>query len=90
MQDIANIVGGGTPSTGNLAFWNDGDIPWITPADLSGYGQKTISRGARNITRLGLERSGATLLPPGAVLFSSKAPIGYLAIASNPVSTNQL
>jgi type I restriction enzyme, S subunit len=89
MQDIASIVGGGTPSTGNLAFWKGGDIPWITPADLSGYGQKTISRGARNITRLGLERSGAMLLPSGAVLFSSRAPIGYVAIASNPVSTNQ-
>jgi type I restriction enzyme S subunit len=89
MQDVAAIVGGGTPSTKNLAFWNDGEIPWITPADLSGYDHKFISRGARNITRLGLERSGAVLLPAGAVLFSSRAPIGYVAIASNPVSTNQ-
>lgn len=89
MQDVASIVGGGTPSTSNRAFWNDGDIPWITPADLSGYEQKTISRGARNITPLGLERSGAALLPAGTVLFSSRAPIGYVAIASNPMSTNQ-
>ncbi len=89
MQDVGSIVGGSTPSTKNPAFWNGGDIPWITPADLSGYDHKFISRGARNITRLGLERSGAMLLPAGAVLFSSRAPIGYVAIASNPVSTNQ-
>ncbi len=89
MQDIARVVGGGTPSTTNPEYWLGGDIPWITPADLSGYEHKTISRGARNITRLGLERSGATLLPPGTVLFSSRAPIGYVAIASNPVATNQ-
>lgn len=89
MQDIAMVVGGSTPSTKDSAFWKDGHVPWITPADLSGYRQKTISRGARNITRRGLERSGARLLPTGTVLFSSRAPIGYVAIASNPVSTNQ-
>lgn len=70
-------------------FWKNGDIPWITPADLSGYKAKMIARGARNITLKGLEESGARLMPKGAVLFSSRAPIGYVAIASNPVSTNQ-
>jgi type I restriction enzyme, S subunit len=64
-------------------------LPWITPADLSKYTEKTISYGARNISKEGLENSGARLLPAGAVLFSTRAPIGYVAIASIPVTTNQ-
>lgn len=88
-RDIAHIVGGGTPRTDDATNFDDGDIPWITPADLSGYKEKYISYGARNITRRGLENSGARLMPKGALLFSSRAPIGYVAIAANPVSTNQ-
>src|ERR1017187_4390314 len=88
MGDVATIVGGGTPRTERTEYFG-GDVPWITPADLSKYNDKTISRGARNITQAGLENSGARLLPDGAVLFSSRAPIGYVAIAANPVATNQ-
>jgi len=88
MGDVATIVGGGTPRTDRSEYFG-GDVPWITPADLSGYKEKTIARGARNITQAGLENSGAKLLPANAVLFSSRAPIGYVAIASNPVATNQ-
>jgi len=88
-REIAAIVGGGTPRTDDPTNFEGGDVPWITPADLSGYKDKYISRGARNITRKGLNNSGARLMPEGAVLFSSRAPIGYVAIASNPVSTNQ-
>lgn len=88
-SQIAEIVGGGTPRTDDATNFDDGDIPWITPADLSGYKEKYISHGARNLTRRGLENSGARLMPKGAVLFSSRAPIGYVAIAANPVSTNQ-
>jgi len=84
----AEVVGGGTPKT-NRADYFGGDIPWITPADLSGYEEKYISAGARNITQDGLNNSGARLMPAGTVLFSSRAPIGYVAIAANPVSTNQ-
>lgn len=87
--DIAEIVGGGTPRTDDSTNFDDGDVPWITPADLSGYKDKYISRGARNITRKGLSNSGARIMPEGTILFSSRAPIGYVAIASNPVSTNQ-
>jgi type I restriction enzyme, S subunit len=86
--DVAQIVGGGTPSTVERSNF-DGDIPWITPADLSGYTSKFISRGARSISRRGLTNSGARMMPAGTVLFSSRAPIGYVAIAANPVSTNQ-
>lgn len=84
----AEVIGGGTPKTKRADYFG-GDIPWITPADLSGYKQKYISAGARNITKAGLDNSGAKLMPAGTVLFSSRAPIGYVAIAANPVSTNQ-
>ena len=84
----AEVVGGGTPRT-NRSDYFGGDVPWITPADLSGYTEKFIAKGARNITQAGLEGSGAKLMPTGTVLFSSRAPIGYVAIAANPVSTNQ-
>ena len=88
MGEIADVIGGGTPRTDNPEFFG-GKIPWITPADLSGYTSKTISHGARNITQSGLDNSGARMMPTGSVLFSSRAPIGYVAIAANPVSTNQ-
>lgn len=88
MGEVAEIVSGGTPKTDRPEYFG-GDIPWITPADLSNYTEKYISHGARNITEVGLENSGARLMPAGTVLFSSRAPIGYVAIAANPVSTNQ-
>ena len=87
--DVAAIVGGGTPKTSDPTNFQNGSVPWITPADLSGYKGKFIARGRRNITERGLKRSSARLLPVGTVLFSSRAPIGYVAIASQPVSTNQ-
>lgn len=87
--DVAVIVGGGTPSTTDPRNFDGGPIPWITPADLSGYSRKTIARGARSITEWGLAHSGAQLVPEGSVLFSSRAPIGYVAIAARQLSTNQ-
>jgi type I restriction enzyme S subunit len=88
MGEVAEIIGGGTPKSDQPEYFG-GDIPWITPADLSGYSEKFIERGARSITQLGLKNSGAKLMPAGTVLFSSRAPIGYVAIAAKPVSTNQ-
>jgi type I restriction enzyme, S subunit len=88
-RNAFTVVGGGTPRTSDDSNFDDGEIPWITPADLSGYSHKSIERGARNITPKGLTTSGATMMPAGTVLFSSRAPIGYVAIAANPVSTNQ-
>lgn len=87
--DKADVIGGGTPSTKNDANYHGGEIPWITPADLSGHTEKYIQRGRRNITDEGLRGSSARLMRAGTVLFSSRAPIGYVAIAANPVSTNQ-
>ena len=89
MGAISTIVGGGTPKTSDPANFESGEIPWITPADLSGYREKFIASGARNITEKGLKSSSARMVPAGTVLFSSRAPIGYVAIASQPVTTNQ-
>lgn len=88
LGDVTRVVGGGTPRSNEPDYWN-GDIPWLTPADLSGYRAKTISHGDRSISATGLDRSAARLLPAGTVLFSSRAPIGYVAIAANPIATNQ-
>ncbi len=89
MGEVAAVVGGGTPATAAPSNFEGGEIPWITPADLSGYKEKYIDRGSRNITELGLNGSSARLLPANTVLFSSRAPIGYVAIASQPMATNQ-
>ena len=89
MGDVSSIVGGGTPSTSDSANFENGQIPWVTPADLSGYTDKFIMRGKRNITERGLQKSSARMLPREAVLLSSRAPIGYVAIASVPLATNQ-
>ena len=87
ISDIGEVVGGGTPSTANSDFWG-GDIPWISPKDLTGYKSVYISHGENFLTKTGL-KSGTKLLPKDTVLFSSRAPIGYVAIASNPICTNQ-
>ncbi|XYG86629.1 restriction endonuclease subunit S [Heyndrickxia coagulans] len=86
---IAEVVGGGTPKTSVKEFYKGGTIPWITPADLSGYKKILISNGKRNITELGLAKSSAKMLPINSVLLSSRAPIGYVAIASHDLCTNQ-
>lgn len=86
--DVTEVVGGGTPSTADLANF-DGDIPWLTPRDLSGVHDRYMAGGARTISRLGLERSSAKLVPAGSVLLTTRAPIGYVALAKSSVSTNQ-
>lgn len=88
VKDIAEVIGGGTPRTDNPDFWN-GDIPWITPRDLTGYSKMYISKGERLISSEGLKGSSTRLLPKGAVLLTSRAPIGYVAIANNEICTNQ-
>jgi type I restriction enzyme S subunit len=89
LSTIGQIIGGGTPKTDIPSYWNNGTIPWITPADLSGYQEKFIASGSRMITENGLTASSAQILPKGSVLFSSRAPIGYTVIASTDVCTNQ-
>lgn len=88
IKDIGQVVGGGTPSTANPDYYG-GDIPWLSPKDLSGHKKRYINRGEKNITELGLNNSSAKLMPAGTVLLSSRAPIGYIAIAENEICTNQ-
>jgi len=88
LEEVAKIVGGGTPKTDVDEYWN-GDIPWITPKDLSNFNGRYISKGERNISEKGLVNSSAKLLPPGTILLTSRAPVGYLAIAENEITTNQ-
>ena len=85
---VADVIGGSTPSTKEPANF-DGDIPWLTPKDLSGPHPRYVARGERNLSRQGLETCSAHLLPTNSVLLSSRAPIGYVAIAANPLATNQ-
>ena len=86
--EIADIVGGSTPSTRVPANF-DGDIPWITPKDLSGTYDRYVEAGSRNLSEQGLYACSAKLLPPKSVLLSTRAPIGYVAIAACRLATNQ-
>ena len=89
ISDIGTVVGGATPSTKKSENYEDGKIAWITPKDLSTFSGRYIERGERNITEIALKSCSTQLLPPNTVLFSSRAPIGYVAIAANEVCTNQ-
>jgi len=90
LGDVGEIIGGGTPKSGKPKYWSDQkEIPWITPADMTKQESRYIVRGKRDITQEGLNNSSAQLMPAGTVLFSSRAPIGHVGIAANPISTNQ-
>lgn len=90
LDDLGKIVGGSTPSTAVTANFGQGMIPWITPKDLSNNkGNKFIARGETDVSEVGMRSASLTLHPTGTVLMSSRAPVGYLAIALNPVTTNQ-
>lgn len=89
ISDIGMVVGGATPSTKKIENYENGTISWITPKDLSTFSGRYIHRGERNITEIGLKSCSTQLLPRNTVLFSSRAPIGYVAIAANDLCTNQ-
>ena len=86
--DLGDVVSGGTPSTKVPEYWG-GDVTWFAPSDLTGYKPKHIARGAKTLTEQGLARSSAKLIAAGSVMFSSRAPVGYVAINSAPAATNQ-
>lgn len=89
IADIGTVIGGGTPSKAKSEYYTNNGIAWITPKDLSNQKSKFISRGENDITELGLKNSSAKIMPKGTILFSSRAPIGYIAIANNDITTNQ-
>ena len=88
LSELGDIVGGATPSTKNESNYG-GNIAWITPKDLSNLKGRFIAHGERNITEKGLNSCSAQMMPANTILFSSRAPIGYVAISENPVCTNQ-
>jgi type I restriction enzyme, S subunit len=87
--ELADVVGGGTPSTKESEFWDDGCHYWVTPKDLSALDTPVLLSSERKITDLGLSQIGSGLLAPGTVLLSSRAPIGYLAVSEVPIAINQ-
>lgn len=86
LGDVTEILSGGTPDSGNLDYWQDGDIPWATLPDLS---KKYLLNTQRKITKSGLKNSAAKLLPANTVIFSSRATIGEISITKIETSTNQ-
>ena len=89
ISDLGTVVGGSTPSKAKPEYYTESGIAWITPKDLSINKSKFASHGENDITELGLKNSSAVIMPEGTVLFSSRAPIGYIAIATGEVTTNQ-
>ncbi len=86
---ITSVDSGGTPSTTNEEYW-DGEIPWITPKDITGLTDTVyVAKTERNITKIGLKDSGAKLLDAGCVLLTKRAPVGLVVVNSVPMSTNQ-
>jgi type I restriction enzyme S subunit len=88
LGDICEVVGGGTPSTKKVEYWN-GDIPWATPTDITSLKMNKIETTEKTITKEGLSNSAAKLLPAGSILLTSRATIGECAINTVPMATNQ-
>lgn len=87
---VPRIVGGGTPSSSNPDFWEDGDIVWVTPTDFStADGEDEIATSERKITIAGLQSCSAVMVPRGAVIMASRATIGAVRIAATELATNQ-
>ena len=89
ISEIGKVVGGGTPSTKHAEYYSKNGIAWITPKDLSDYHKKYIRHGAKDISEEGLKNSSAKLLPVDSILVSSRAPIGYVAMAGTDLATSQ-
>ncbi len=87
--EIAECIGGGTPSTSVSTFWEDGDIAWVTPTDVTRNQHLVLINSERKITEAGLKKSSARLVPSHAVLMTSRASVGFFAVAGHEVCTNQ-
>lgn len=87
--DMCVTVGGGTPSTKNIEYWDNGDIIWITPTDVTNNKSLILLDSQRKITKLGLEKSSARIVPADTILMTSRATIGYFALIDSEVCTNQ-
>lgn len=87
--DVASVVGGGTPDTGNPAYWNPGEVFWATPTDISACSGIHMSHTERKISQEGVNSCSATVLPPNSILLTSRATIGECRINTVPMATNQ-
>jgi type I restriction enzyme S subunit len=88
LEDVAQVIGGGTPATSKREYWN-GDIPWFTPTEIVAASGRVVFDSVRKITKMGLENSSAKILPKGTVMLTTRASIGAAAIAGRAVTTNQ-
>lgn len=88
LGEVCRVVSGSTPKTGIAAYWG-GDVAWATPRDLSRLASMYIDETERTISRAGLDSCAASILQPGSVLLSSRAPIGHVAVNRVPMATNQ-
>ena len=89
LRSVGKVIGGGTPKTNVPANWENGTILWFTPSDLGKVRGQYANTSARKITLVGLKNSAATMMPKDTVLFSSRAPIGHIALAPSDCCTNQ-
>ena len=88
LGEIAEVIGGGTPSTTIPEYWK-GDIVWLTPTEITSQDGKVVSDSIRKITDLGFKNSGAQMLPKDSVILTSRASVGYVALAGQDLCTNQ-
>jgi type I restriction enzyme S subunit len=89
IEAVCETLGGGTPATGNPNFWNDGEILWFSPTDLTKHHSILLLDSEKKITELGLQKSSAKLVPPKTILMTSRASIGYFGLINKSASTNQ-
>lgn len=89
LDEIADVVGGSTPSKAKPEYYTQKGIAWLTPKDLSNHPAVYTSRGEIDITKEGYNSTSTKLMPKGTILFTSRAPIGYISIAQNDICTNQ-
>ena len=88
-NDVCDSIGGGTPKTSKREYWNDGDIPWYTPTDITRNSCLALLDSSKKITEAGLRGSSAKMLPSGTVLMTSRASVGFFGIIDTPSCTNQ-
>lgn len=89
IEEVCETLGGGTPATGDRRFWDDGEILWFSPTDLTKHNSIVLLDSDKKITELGLQKSSAKLVPPKTILMTSRASIGYFGLINKPASTNQ-
>jgi type I restriction enzyme S subunit len=89
IEEVCETLGGGTPATSDRRFWDEGDILWFSPTDLTKHNSIVLLDSDKKITELGLQKSSAKLVPPKTILMTSRASIGYFGLINKPASTNQ-